>query len=133
MNQLRRQFPVWGTIVDVDCYSQSVGGAELDRAMDSVIEFCEDVDRDFSTYKDGSWVSWLRAGKVGIVDCPNDVQAVWELCLRAKNLSDGAFDPWAVDGGFDPSTGNSTSNLGCSLRKGYAFTSLWNVLGHPLG
>jgi thiamine biosynthesis lipoprotein len=31
------------------------------------------------------------------------VQAVWELCLRAKDLSDGAFDPWAVAGGFDPS------------------------------
>ncbi len=103
MNHLRKQFPVWGTIVDVDCYSQSVGGADLDRAMDSVVAFCEDVDRDFSTYKDGSWVSWLRAGKVGIVDCHNDVQAVWELCLRAKDLSDVTFDPWAVAGGFDPS------------------------------
>jgi thiamine biosynthesis lipoprotein len=103
VNHLRKQFPVWGTIVDVDCYSQSVGGADLDHAMDSVIKFCENVDRDFSTYKDGSWVSWLRAGKVGIVDCPNDVQAVWDLCLRAKDLSDGAFDPWAVAGGFDPS------------------------------
>ncbi len=54
MNHLRKQFPVWGTIVDVDCYSHSVGGADLDRAMDSIIKFCEDVDRDFSTYKDGS-------------------------------------------------------------------------------
>ena len=89
--------------MDVDCFSQSVGGEQLDRAMDSVIKFCEDVDRDFSTYKDGSWVSWLRAGKVGIVDCPNDVQQVWALCEQAKDLSDGAFDPWAVDGGFDPS------------------------------
>ena len=89
--------------MDVDCFSQSVGGEQLDRAMDSVIKFCEDVERDFSTYKDGSWVSWLRAGKVGIVDCPNDVQQVWALCEQAKDLSDGAFDPWAVDGGFDPS------------------------------
>ena len=103
VNHLRKQFPVWGTIVDVDCYSSNVGGADLDRAMEKVVAFCEDVDRDFSTYKDGSWVSWLRAGKVGIVDCPNDVQQVWELCLRAKDLSDGAFDPWAVAGGFDPS------------------------------
>jgi thiamine biosynthesis lipoprotein len=103
VNHLRKQFPVWGTIVDVDCYSTSVGGSDLDLAMDSVIKFCEDVDRDFSTYKDGSWVSWLRAGKVGIVDCPNDVQQVWEFCSHAKDLSDGAFDPWAVEGGFDPS------------------------------
>ena len=103
MNHLRRQFPVWGTIVDVDCYSQSVGGAELDRAMDSVIAFCEDVDRDFSTYKEKSWVTRLRRGAVSIADCPDDVRAVWDLCLRAKDLSDGAFDPWAVEGGFDPS------------------------------
>jgi thiamine biosynthesis lipoprotein ApbE len=95
VNHLCRQFPVWGTIVDVDCFSQSVGGAQLDRAMETVIEFCEDVDRDFSTYKDGSWVTRLRQGKVVIGDCPDDVRAVWDLCLRAKDLSDGAFDPWA--------------------------------------
>jgi thiamine biosynthesis lipoprotein len=28
---------------------------------------------------------------------------VWDLCAAAKDLSDGAFDPWAVEGGFDPS------------------------------
>ena len=103
MNHLRRQFPVWGTIVDVDCYSQSVGGEQLDRAMNSVITFCEDVDRDFSTYKDGSWVSRLRRGEVPIEESPDDVIGVWDLCAQAKWLSDGAFDPWAVDGGFDPS------------------------------
>ena len=103
MNRLRRQFPVWGTIVDVDCYSQSVGGAELDRAMESVITFCEDVDRNFSTYKDGSWVSRLRRGAVAIEDAPDDVQEVWNLCVQAREISGGAFDPWAVEGGFDPS------------------------------
>ena len=118
MNHLRRQFPVWGTIVDVDCYSQSVGGAELDRAMESVVEFCEDVDRDFSTYKDGSWVTRLRRGVVAIEDCPDDVREVWDLCLRAKDLSDGAFDPWAVEGGFDPS----------GLVKGWAADAASNIL-----
>ena len=52
MNQLRRQFPVWGTIVDVDCSSTSVSGSQLDAAMNSVISFCEDVDRDFTA---ASW------------------------------------------------------------------------------
>jgi thiamine biosynthesis lipoprotein len=94
---------VWGTIVDVDCFSKDVSGAELDRAMEKVIEFCEDVDRDFSTYKDGSWVTQLRRGKVEIQDCPDDVIEVWDVCAQAKWLSDGAFDPWAVAGGFDPS------------------------------
>ena len=118
MNHLRRQFPVWGTIVDVDCYSQSVGGAELDRAMESVIEFCEDVDRDFSTYKDGSWVSRLRRGEDSIEDAPDDVQEVWNLCVQARDLSDGAFDPWAVEGGFDPS----------GLVKGWAADKCADIL-----
>jgi thiamine biosynthesis lipoprotein len=118
VNHLRRQFPVWGTIVDVDCFSQSVGGADLDRAMETVIEFCEDVDRDFSTYKDGSWVSRLRRGEIAIADCPDDVRDVWDLCLRAKDLSDGAFDPWAVAGGFDPS----------GLVKGWAAVAAADIL-----
>jgi thiamine biosynthesis lipoprotein len=103
MNQLRRQFPVWGTIVDVACSGVNVSAAELDRAMNSVIAFCEDVDRDFSTYKNGSWVSRLRRREVPIEQCPDDVIEVWDLCAQAKWLSDGAFDPWAVEGGFDPS------------------------------
>ncbi len=28
---------------------------------------------------------------------------MWDLSAAAKDLSDGAFDPWAVVGGFDPS------------------------------
>jgi thiamine biosynthesis lipoprotein len=31
------------------------------------------------------------------------VQDVWDACQSAKYLSEGAFDPWAVAGGFDPS------------------------------
>lgn len=103
MNHVRRQFPVWGTIVDVDCSSASVSVADLDEAMKSVIAFCEDVDRDFSTYKNDSWVSRLRRGEVAIEDCPDDVVEVWDLCATARWLSNGAFDPWAVVGGFDPS------------------------------
>jgi thiamine biosynthesis lipoprotein len=37
------------------------------------------------------------------VDCAPDLQEVWQLCHEAKLLSDGYFDPWCVDGGFDPS------------------------------
>ena len=96
MNQLRKQFPVWGTIVDVDCSSAVVSAAELDRAMESVIKFCEDVYRYFSTYKSDSWVSRLRRGEVAIEVCPDDVIEVWDLCAQAKWISDRAFDPWAV-------------------------------------
>ena len=103
MNHLRKQFPVWGTIVDVDIASSSVSEEALNQGMQQVIDFCKQVDADFSTYIDTSWVTRLRTNKVEITSCPPSVQEVWQLCLQAKNLTDGAFDPWAVEGGFDPS------------------------------
>ena len=103
MNHLRRQFDVWGTVVDVDIASVIISEAELDSAMEKVIEFCRDVDRDFSTYKIDSWVSRVRRGEIAIDDCPENIREVWEFCGQAKYLSDGAFDPWAVVDGFDPS------------------------------
>ena len=103
MNHVRRQFPVWGTVVDVDCSSAIVSGADLSNCMQKVVEFCNFVDEDFSTYIDSSWVTRLRRGKVGIEECPISVQEVWQLCAQAKDISDGAFDPWVVAGGFDPS------------------------------
>ena len=103
MNHLRQQFPVWGTIVDVDIASSVVGEEALNEGMQQVIDFCKQVDADFSTYIDTSWVTRLRTNKVEISSCPPSVQEVWALCLQAKHLTDGAFDPWAVEGGFDPS------------------------------
>lgn len=103
MNHVRSQFSVWGTVVDIDIASVIASVAELNTGLEKVIEFCRGADEDFSTYIDSSWVSRLRRGKVAIEDCPASVQEVWQLCGRAKYLSDGAFDPWAVVGGFDPS------------------------------
>ena len=103
MNHVRRQFPVWGTVVDVDCSSTDVSQGDLNNAMHKVIEFCRSVDEDFSTYIDSSWISRLRRGKTSIEAAPDYVREVWDLCVRAKYLSDDAFDPWKVDGGFDPS------------------------------
>ena len=103
MNHLRKQFPVWGTIVDVDIASSLVSEEALNQGMQQVIDFCKQVDADFSTYIDTSWVTRLRTNQVEINSCPPSVQEVWQLCLQAKHLTDGAFDPWAVEGGFDPS------------------------------
>ena len=103
MNHLRKQFPVWGTIVDVDIASSVVSEDGLNQGMQQVIDFCTQVDSDFSTYIDTSWVTRLRTNQIEISSCPPSVQEVWNLCLQAKHLTDGAFDPWAVKGGFDPS------------------------------
>ena len=103
MNHVRRQFPVWGTVVDIDIASVIVSEDELNAAVGKVIEFCRDVDQDFSTYIDSSWVTRLRRGEMSIDDCPENIREVWQLCGQAKYLSDGAFDPWVVANGFDPS------------------------------
>ena len=103
MNHIRKQFPVWGTIVDVDIASSVVSEELLNQGMQQVIDFCKQVDSDFSTYIDTSWITRLRTHQIEITSCPPAVQEVWELCLQAKHLTDGAFDPWAVAGGFDPS------------------------------
>jgi thiamine biosynthesis lipoprotein len=89
--------------VDVDISSSAVSEYGLNQGMQQVIDFCEQVDADFSTYIDTSWVTQLRTNQVEITSCPPAVQEVWQLCLQAKHLTDGAFDPWAVEGGFDPS------------------------------
>ena len=103
MNHLRQQFPVWGTIVDVDIASSLVSEEALNQGMQQVIDFCKQVDAEFSTYINSSWVTRLRTNQVEITSCPPSVQEVWQLCLQAKHLTEGAFDPWAVEGGFDPS------------------------------
>jgi len=118
MNHLRKQFPVWGTIVDVDISSSLVSEAALNQGMQQVIDFCKQVDADFSTYIDTSWVTRLRTNQVEISSCPPSVPEVWQLCLQAKHLTDGAFDTWAVEGGFDPS----------GLVKGWAADKCADIL-----
>ena len=43
--------------------------------------------------KDESEVSRLRHGEIKISDCSKDLQEVWDLCLRAKEITAGSFDP----------------------------------------
>jgi thiamine biosynthesis lipoprotein len=48
-------------------------------------------------------VSKLRNNEIALGDTHPYLQKVWHNCLEIKELTDGAFDPWAVAGGFDPS------------------------------
>jgi thiamine biosynthesis lipoprotein len=99
----RYEIEVWGTVLFLDVASSVISEADLDTAVDSVKKFVYQVDEVFSTSKDGSYVSRLRRGEIAIEQCPTDLQEVWQLCAVARDLTDGAFDPWAVAGGFDPS------------------------------
>jgi FAD:protein FMN transferase len=59
-------------------------------------------DRTFSTYKPSSPLSQLRRGEVLLGETPPEVADVLDLCQRAKTLTAGWFDPWALPGGVDP-------------------------------
>ena len=99
--KVMREIPVWGTIVFIECDGPDKDF--LNSGIDKCAEYFREVDEVFSTYKDGSEVSKLRRDEIKIEECSSDLQEVWQLCLQAKAITDGAFDPWCVEGGFDPS------------------------------
>ena len=101
--RVEREIAVWGTEIYIDAASQKIDATEIDRVIDGVQAFFIEVDNELSTYKPDSAVNKLRQRKLKIEDAPVMVQEVWRGCEKAKELSFGAFDPWAVEGGFDPS------------------------------
>jgi thiamine biosynthesis lipoprotein len=94
---------VWGTVLYIEAASSVISRGDIDRAIEDVKSFVFDIDEKFSTYKVDSFVSRLRRGEIEISDAPVDVQQVWRACEVARDVSGGAFDPWKVVGGFDPS------------------------------
>jgi thiamine biosynthesis lipoprotein len=100
---LRQEIEVWGTVLFIDVASPDVNEVALHRAINEVRDFSFHVDDVFSTYKPDSVVSQLRRHEISIDQTSDEVQEVWERCAIARDLTDGAFDPWAVAGGFDPS------------------------------
>ena len=101
--KLERFVETWGTAIVVQVASRSLSVVELGSALDKAEEFFHKVDKHFSTYKSDSEVSRIRRGELEVADTSDDVKEVWKLCERARELTLGAFDPWKVSGGFDPS------------------------------
>ena len=60
------------------------------------------VDDVFSTWKPQSPVSRLRRGEIELDAAPPEVAEVLELCRKARDVSEGWFDPWRLPGGLDP-------------------------------
>lgn len=106
MTNVRAEIEVWGTILYIDASSAAVNGvdeAALQLGIDAVRAYAIHVDEVFSTYKPESVISRLRRKEISIESTSDEVQDVWNRCAFARDLTDGAFDPWAVQGGFDPS------------------------------
>ena len=108
------QQQVMGTVVSfslrqdttTDAAAQVAEGRETRERMDDAVARAQAelrwVDDVFSTWKPESPVSRLRRGEIRVEDAPPEVAEVLELCHRAREASDGWFDPWAMPGGIDP-------------------------------
>ena len=95
----QHEIEVWGTVLFIDLTS----GIDVEPAITKVKEYVQHIDEVFSTYKENSTISQLRRGEITIEECSPEVIEVWNLSAAIKDLTEGAFDPWAVAGGFDPS------------------------------
>jgi len=103
MNRAFREIEIWGTVIVVEVASLNHSSVALESAIDSAHQYFIKVDELLSPWKSESEVSRLRSGEIAIEDCSAQVQEVWHGCLEARELTTGAFDPWSVQGGFDPS------------------------------
>ena len=97
------EIEVWGTVLYIAAISTTLDKSAIDAAIEDVKKFVFEVDEVFSTYKSESVISKLRRGEIEVGGCSDDVIEVWNACGAAAEISDGAFNPWAVSGGFDPS------------------------------
>jgi thiamine biosynthesis lipoprotein len=95
----QHEIEVWGTVLFIDVTSS----VDIEPAVAKVKEYVHHIDKVFSTYKNNSIISQLRRDEITIDQCSMEVNEVWNLCNFVKDITEGAFDPWAVDGGFDPS------------------------------
>ena len=104
MNQLFefRNIEIWGTVVSIQV-PKSFAGKSFDSACEQAIDFYRHIDNTFSTFKVNSEVSQIRQGRLSIESASVEVKLVWNKCLDLRELTQRAFDPWAVPGGFDPS------------------------------
>ncbi len=107
----RHIVPIWGTVVVLDLRTgdRAWPDERLADAVEDAVATMRWVDDVFSSYLATSRVSALRSGRLSTDDLDpldRDHAALLEVlaaCRWGRQLTDGAFDPWAVPGGFDPS------------------------------
>lgn len=85
--------------------------------IDEVYSYFKYIDQKFSTYKDGSEISLINAGKIGKSKFSKDMEKVFKLSDKTKEETNGFFDI-EQKGKYDPS----------GLVKGWAILSAAQLL-----
>ena len=102
-NTFEKVIPIWGTEIFIQASSKSLNNERIEAVVNEAEKFFIEVDQELSPFKPDSAVSKLRSNTLQIEKTSRMVQEVWQGCLKARELTNGAFDPWSVAGGFDPS------------------------------
>ena len=72
----------------------------------AAVALLHDADRVFSTWRSDSPLSRLRSGSAALYELADEdrdqVYEVFGRCSQARLATGGAFDPWAMPGGVDP-------------------------------
>ena len=132
MSSLSYQVETWGTVILIELSSIKFSEDKLEAAAKEAENFLFLVDELFSTYRDYSQISKLRCGTLDVAGAHPLVKEVWDQCLYARELTGGAFDPWEVEGGFDPSgfvKGWAADKCGEIFNKYEIENSLVNAAG----
>jgi thiamine biosynthesis lipoprotein len=90
---------------------------DVEAVVAAAYDVLRDVDATFSTYREDSEISRLRAGRLALADTSPEVREVLILCEQAREATDGWFDA-DLPGGLDPS----------GLVKGWAIERALAVL-----
>lgn len=91
---------VMGTVVTIDVFSEAAVG--MDNLISAACARLHEADHTFTTWDPDSPLSRFRRGEISLDQAPPAVAEVLELCVVARRLSWGWFDPWAMPGGYDP-------------------------------
>jgi thiamine biosynthesis lipoprotein len=90
------------------------------------------ADAVFSTWEPESPMSRLRRRELSVGDAPAEIAEVLDLCVRAKGMSGGWFDPWRMPGGVDPTglvKGWAAQRAADALRQAGADAAMVNAAG----
>ena len=93
---------VMGTTASFAVEPGAVGDHQTYAAIDRACRILHAADETFSTYRPDSPLSRHRRGALASQDIPAELFEVLALSAEAVRLTDGAFDPWAMPGGVDP-------------------------------
>jgi thiamine biosynthesis lipoprotein len=111
---------IWGTAITLDL--RGIEG-RIDEALGAVARCCAwfvEVDERFSPFRALSEVTAAR-NDIAVPGFPSpDFIEVQRACQQARMLTRGAFDPWRVRGGYDPSgyvKGWAAGRAGCLLAE----------------